>query len=568
MEKMKKSVVNKEVNKLESQISNLKLPTVEMPTHQKQLKELLLTSSYFKTEMPNKKIRHKIKEGLIANIKIITIAASIALMLFSLGVYSVFFSTPQVVASIILQINPTITFTLSDRNNVVSAIGLDEDGKKLLSGTNLEGQEFQKALRIIAEILREQNFLTEKNSLYVAVRSESDKLDEAETDALARTLGDFLNAYIKEFDLKAAVVSTPITVQLAEVIQELDLEPELYVSLGAGIGPETIRNIFHLRNELDLDVDLFKSEYRTISSSYIYMTNAGLSAENSLNILRSSLSIDPSLQKISSITAAVIDLHDAGASQEDIMAFFEFFEEQLMKGFVRNLLLEEFSTIFSAKIDLMNAGLSPIEALAVLRAAMLADTTLEELTTITAAMIDLIEQGLSKERALQKIQNVINEDPSLENFDDLLYIPEKEDSKELDDEDEGDKTDSENDSGDDSTSDDGKRKDSSFDDDKSDESSSDDDKREDSSSEDKELDSDSEDDKNIESEPDDDKEIENKPDESKKNMEDHTMDINDDKKDSQNPTDADITDDNDIDKDPKNPSSDSSQNTNDASSED
>jgi hypothetical protein len=61
------------------------------------------------------------------------------------------------------------------------------------------------------------------------------------------------------------------------------------------------------------------------------------------------------------------------------------------------LFKEEFGTITSAMIDMMDAGITPDNSLAILRGSLVADPTLEELTTITAAMIDLHEVGATQE---------------------------------------------------------------------------------------------------------------------------------------------------------------------------
>ncbi len=150
------------------------------------------------------------------------------------------------------------------------------------------------------------------------------------------------------------------------------------------------------------------------------MIEAGIPTENALTILRSSLAFDPTLEELTTITAAMIDLHEAGASQENIMATLKLMEEHVAAGVKRELLLEEFTTVVAAKVDLLDAGIAPGKALAVLGTAMAADPYLEKLTTITAAMIDLVDEGLGNEEALQRIQSAIKDDPTLDSLEDLL----------------------------------------------------------------------------------------------------------------------------------------------------
>jgi uncharacterized protein (DUF433 family) len=58
---------------------------------------------------------------------------------------------------------------------------------------------------------------------------------------------------------------------------------------------------------------------------------------------------------------------------------------------------EEFGTIVASLIDMIDAGITENNALAILRSSLTADPTLEELSTITAAMIDLHEAGATQD---------------------------------------------------------------------------------------------------------------------------------------------------------------------------
>jgi hypothetical protein len=337
-----------------------------------------------------------------------------------------FIVTPQVVANIALQVNPAINLRLSDRNTIVEVEGLDEQGRTLLKGLNIEGKEVQEALRIIAKALHEADFLMDERRIIVALNPVGDRLGEAELQALTGTMEEALYGYSQEHDLHVKVTSAVLTVELADAIQNLNLKPADYVDLVYKAGSVVATQVLNLRYQLGVDPTLFKDEFGTIVSSLIDMTEAGMTNENALAIFRSSLAADSTLEELTTITAASIDLHEAGASQDAIIAVFKLIEEQLAAGLDRNLLLEEFSTIAAAKIDMLDAGIAADYALLVLRKALIADPTLEELTTITAAFIDLAEEGLSKQDALLRIQEAIKVDPTFENFDDLLEDPAKE----------------------------------------------------------------------------------------------------------------------------------------------
>jgi hypothetical protein len=161
--------------------------------------------------------------------------------------------------------------------------------------------------------------------------------------------------------------------------------------------------VLNLRIELGIDPALFKEEFGTIVASLIDMIDAGITENNALAILRSSLTADPTLEELTTVVAAMIDLHEAGATHDSIMAVFRLIEEKVAAGLDRDLLLEEFSTIVAAKIDMLEAEIPADTALVFLREALAADPTLEELTTIVAAIIDLHEEGLSPEEILLRL---------------------------------------------------------------------------------------------------------------------------------------------------------------------
>jgi lipopolysaccharide biosynthesis regulator YciM len=151
------------------------------------------------------------------------------------------------------------------------------------------------------------------------------------------------------------------------------------------------------------------------------MKAAGITEENALAILRGAFTTDPSLAELTTITDAMVDLHEVGATQESLIAVFGLVEGQLAAGVDRTLLLEEFTTITAAKADLLEAGVAPAAALDILRTAVQADPTMEELGTITAMTIDLVvDEGLSQEEALGRVQEAIRQDPTLQEFDPLV----------------------------------------------------------------------------------------------------------------------------------------------------
>jgi hypothetical protein len=423
-----KRASNGDVEKLHIMLENLELPEVKMPAHQRHLKEILLASGCFKSEGAHLSVPQEINGGIKMKTKAPTtwvpwrwrLVGSLATMALVLGVYAAFFTAPQAVASLALQVNPAVTLTLSERNTVIDAEGLDAHGESLLAGLDVTGKQMPEALRLIAEALRETGLLEDGRRVLIALHPVGGRLGEAELTALTGTVRQAFDGYVAEHSLPVDVVSVSLTADLAAAVLASGLLPADYVDLVTAVGSPIAMRVLNLQKELGLDPALFKEEFGTIAAALIDMKDAGIAGDDALAILKGTLIADPKLEELTTITAALIDLHEAGATQEDIMSVFTLLEEQVVAGIERSLLLEEITTITAAKIDLLDAGVPAATALAVLRTALAADPKLEELTTITAAMIDLIEEGLSKDEALARVQAAIKADPTLQNFDDLI----------------------------------------------------------------------------------------------------------------------------------------------------
>lgn len=416
--------------KLQALLENLELPEVQMPAHQRRLRETLLASGHFKKEDAPLSAHQKIS-GRINIMKPgrWTLVASLVVVFLALGAYVTFFAAPRAVAGLTLQVNPAVVLTLGERNTVIDVEGLDAQGESLLAGLEITGQEMPEALRLIAGALREAGLLADERRILVALYPVGDRAGEAELTAMADTVRQTLGGYLTEHGLTAEVASVVLTAELADAAGAAGLFPADYVDLVAAVGSPVAMQMLNLQKELALDPARFKEEFGTIAAALIDMTEAEIAGDNALAILKGALAADPELEELATITAAMIDLHEAGATQKDMMSVFALLEEQAAAGVERALLLEEITTITAAKIDLMDAGVPAATALAVLGTALRADPKLEELTTITAAMVDLVEEGLSEKEALARIQAVIKADPTLQDFDDLIETPGKEEDE-------------------------------------------------------------------------------------------------------------------------------------------
>lgn len=74
-----------------------------------------------------------------------------------------------------IDVNPSIEIIVDDKENVISLKGLNNDGKLILSGENLEGKKLEEVIERIIDIERKTNYLTNSNNkVSISYISEND----------------------------------------------------------------------------------------------------------------------------------------------------------------------------------------------------------------------------------------------------------------------------------------------------------------------------------------------------------------------------------------------------------
>lgn len=304
-----------ENEKLPPLLENLELPQLQMPVHQEHLRKVLLASGCFKKEDSFlSRWNNKFKP------KAWVFAASFAVLLVALGSYLTYFTAPQAVANLMMQVNPALTMTLSARNTILGAEGLDEQGKSLLVNLDLTGKTVQEALRIIVGALHESGLLENERRISIALHPVGDRLGEAELSALTDTVSKQLDSYLTEQNLPVKVTNIVLSENLAAAVSSAGLLPGDYTELVAVLGSAAAVQLLNLQQELGLDQTLFREKFDTISDSLIELTQAGMTAEAALVVLKTTLALDPKLERLTAITEAVIDLMQEGLSKEEALA--------------------------------------------------------------------------------------------------------------------------------------------------------------------------------------------------------------------------------------------------------
>jgi hypothetical protein len=315
-------------DKLHAMLENLELPAVQMPAHQRRLRETLLASACLEKEDATPQAHPNIF-GWINKMKPKTwkLAVSLAVVLIAVGIYMISLPAPRAVASLALQVNPALTLTLSGRNTVIGAAGLDAQGEALLAKLDVEGKKMQAALRIIAGALHEAGLLGPGQQIIVALHAIEEgvpfeeRLGVPEMYTLAENVRQALFGYTVEQGLPVEVKVYEVTAGLAATAQAIGLLPADYVDFMSAAGYPLAKELLNLQKELGIDPVLFKEELDTMEAAMLDLREAGIDAQpDILAIFRAAFAADPQLKELTTITAAMIDLVEEGLSKEEALA--------------------------------------------------------------------------------------------------------------------------------------------------------------------------------------------------------------------------------------------------------
>jgi len=228
-------------------------------------------------------------------------------------------TTPRAAVSLTLQVNPAVTLSLGEQKTVIGVDGLNAQGNPTLAGLEIKGQEMPEALHLITGALHEVGLLGDERRILVVLHPVGDKVGETELIAMTDTVRQMLSGYLVEHGLAVEVTSVVLTTELADTLRGAGLSPADYTDFVMAVGSPMTMQILNLQKERGIDPALFKEEFDTIAAALINMTEAGISGDNALAILKGALAADPKLEELATITAAMIDLKEEGLSEKEAL---------------------------------------------------------------------------------------------------------------------------------------------------------------------------------------------------------------------------------------------------------
>lgn len=136
--------------------------------------------------------------------KIIAVAAAVVTVMVS-GMAGFFLAKIDKVDSVIsLDVNPGIEFKINKNEKIISAYGVNDDGKKVIGNMDLSGSNLSVAINAIIGSMLRNGYIDElSNSILITVYNS----DEERSDELEKFLSDEINAIFKDENFDAEVIS-------------------------------------------------------------------------------------------------------------------------------------------------------------------------------------------------------------------------------------------------------------------------------------------------------------------------------------------------------------------------
>lgn len=135
--------------------------------------------------------------------------AAVLVLCIGIGIYS--FMNRGVSAAgnsvIMLDVNPSISLTVNKKEKVVTASGLNENGRTVLDGMNLDGVDMNVAVNAVVGAMMQKGYLSDmQNAILVSVEN-SDTEKSAE---LQKRISDMIGNALQNVKLDGAVLSQSI----------------------------------------------------------------------------------------------------------------------------------------------------------------------------------------------------------------------------------------------------------------------------------------------------------------------------------------------------------------------
>ena len=165
----------------------------------------------------------KRKGGLLR--RVATVAAALLLVIGGVSAAGLYRLNNTAVASVSLDVNPSVEIKVNAKEKVISVTALNEDGEKIIADMDFEGSSLEVTVNaLIGSMLRQGYLSIDANSILLSVDSQ----DAAQAAALQQKLSSEIDSLLQTGGVSGAVLSQTVVAD-----EELNALAEQYgLSLG------------------------------------------------------------------------------------------------------------------------------------------------------------------------------------------------------------------------------------------------------------------------------------------------------------------------------------------------
>lgn len=143
------------------------------------------------------------------NLRKYTSLAIAACLVIAIGIFGFsYYGNNVAVESVIdIDVNPSIELLTNKKDVVLEVNAVNEDGKKILDGMNLEKAELKVAVNAIIGSMHKNGYLDDENGILVTVKNN----DAEKATALRNTVVSDIDASLNEYNVSAPVINQTVT---------------------------------------------------------------------------------------------------------------------------------------------------------------------------------------------------------------------------------------------------------------------------------------------------------------------------------------------------------------------
>lgn len=164
------------------------------------------------------------RKGIFGMKKLAVAFLSVAILgLVALGGFNIY-NNP--VAYISMDINPSVELGLNFMNRVISAEGVNEDGKGLIAEIKLRNMTAEEAVQVLVQEADKSGYLKEDGSTVVALTAFAD--NEQKAEKLKDRIKDRVKEMINEKNMDCVVYADHDNLELRKIAESYDISPGKY----------------------------------------------------------------------------------------------------------------------------------------------------------------------------------------------------------------------------------------------------------------------------------------------------------------------------------------------------